>query len=83
MQAELLNKRLPNTQDGILKKYLWDATMVARILRDESYIGTLLSILLMPMLLYSAVSLAVSVILRWMGTVRMLSIENSPFLAAM
>ena len=42
VQAELLNKRLPNTQDGILKKYLWDATMVARILRDESYIGTLI-----------------------------------------
>ncbi len=42
MQAELLNKRLPNTQDGILKKYLWDATMVARILRDESYTGTLI-----------------------------------------
>ena len=42
MQAELLNKRLPNTQDGILKKYLWAATMVARILRDESYIGTLI-----------------------------------------
>ena len=42
MQTELLNKRLPNTQDGILKKYLWDATMVARILRDESYIGTLI-----------------------------------------
>lgn len=42
MQAELLNKRLPNTQDGILEKYLWDATMVARILRDESYIGTLI-----------------------------------------
>ena len=42
MQAELLNKRLPNTQDGILKKYLWDATMVARILRDESYIATLI-----------------------------------------
>ena len=42
MQAELLNKRLPNTQDGILKKYLWDATMVARILRDESYIGILI-----------------------------------------
>ena len=42
MQMELLNKRLPNTQDGILKKYLWDATMVARILRDESYIGTLI-----------------------------------------
>lgn len=42
MQMELLNKRLPSTQDGILKKYLWDATMVARILRDESYIGTLI-----------------------------------------
>ena len=42
MQMELLNKRLPNTQDGILKKYLWNATMVARILRDESYIGTLI-----------------------------------------
>ena len=42
MQMELLNKRLPNTQDGILKKYLWDAMMVARILRDESYIGTLI-----------------------------------------
>ena len=42
MQMELLNKRLPNTQDGILKKYLWDATMAARILRDESYIGTLI-----------------------------------------
>lgn len=42
MQMELLNKSLPNTQDGILKKYLWDATMVARILRDESYIGTLI-----------------------------------------
>lgn len=42
MQMELLNKRLPNTQNGILKKYLWDATMVARILRDESYIGTLI-----------------------------------------
>lgn len=42
MQMELLNKRLPNTQDGILKKYLWDATMVARILRDESHIGTLI-----------------------------------------
>lgn len=42
MQVELLSKRLPNTQDGILKKYLWDATMVARILKDESYIGTLI-----------------------------------------
>ena len=42
MQVELLSKHLPNTQDGILKKYLWDATMVARILKDESYIGTLI-----------------------------------------
>lgn len=42
MQMELLNKRLPNTQDGILKKYLWDAMMVGRILKDESYIGTLI-----------------------------------------
>ena len=42
MQMELINKRLPNTQDGILKKYLWDATMVGRILKDESYIGTLI-----------------------------------------
>lgn len=42
IQLDLLNKRLPNTQDGILKKYLWNATMVARILKDESYIGTLI-----------------------------------------
>ena len=40
---------------------------------------SILSILLMPMLLYSAASLAVSGILRWMGTVRMLSMEKSPF----
>lgn len=45
--------------------------------------GTILSILLMPMLLYSAASLAVSVILRWMGTVRMLSMEMSPFVVLM
>ena len=42
VQLELLNKSLPNTQDVILKKYLWDATMIARILRDESYVGTLI-----------------------------------------
>ena len=42
MQLEMLNKRLPYTQDVILKKYLWDATMIARILRDESYVGTLI-----------------------------------------
>ena len=42
MQLEMLNKRLPYTQDHISKKYLWDATMIARILKDESYIGTLI-----------------------------------------
>ncbi len=42
MQLSILGKRLPNTHDGILKKYLWDGTMVSRILRDESYIGTLI-----------------------------------------
>lgn len=25
-----------------MKKYLWDGTMVSRILRDESYISTLI-----------------------------------------
>lgn len=42
MQLGLLNKHTPNTQDGILKKYLWDGRMVGRILQDESYIGTLI-----------------------------------------
>lgn len=42
IQLELLHKRLPNTQTGILKKYLWDGRMVSRILQDESYIGTLI-----------------------------------------
>lgn len=42
IQLELLRKHLPSTQDGILKKYLWDGTMVGRILRDESYTGTLI-----------------------------------------
>ena len=41
MQLALLNKRMPNTYNAIKKKYLWDATMVSRILQDESYIGTL------------------------------------------
>ena len=41
MQLTLLNKRMPNTYNSIKKKYLWDATMVSRILQDESYIGTL------------------------------------------
>lgn len=42
MQLGLLNKHTPNTQDAILKKYLWDGRMVGRILQDESYIGTLI-----------------------------------------
>lgn len=42
MQMELLRKRLPNTHDAIVKKYLWDATMVRRILCDEIYTGTLI-----------------------------------------
>ena len=31
MQLELLNKSLPNTQDVILKKYLWDATNIRKL----------------------------------------------------
>jgi len=42
IQMELLRKRQPNTQDHIRKKHIWDSTMVSRILRDESYIGTLI-----------------------------------------
>ena len=42
MQLELLKKRLPKQHDHILKKYIWDASMVSRILRDESYAGTLI-----------------------------------------
>lgn len=42
IQMELLRKRQPNTQDHIRKKYIWDSTMVSRVLRDESYIGTLI-----------------------------------------
>ena len=41
-QLGLLNKHTPNTQDGIIKKHLWDGRMVGRILQDESYIGTLI-----------------------------------------
>ena len=43
MQLELLGKRMPERlEKEIKKKYLWDATMVSRILRDESYTGTLI-----------------------------------------
>ena len=42
MQLELLGKRMPRDQERILKKYLWDATMVSRILQEEAYTGTLI-----------------------------------------
>lgn len=42
IQLHLLGKRMPSTYDHILKKYLWESNMVGRILRDESYIGTLI-----------------------------------------
>ena len=42
MQKHLTGKRLPEKQEMIIKKYLWDATMVSRILQDESYTGTLI-----------------------------------------
>ncbi len=43
VQLELLNKRSPNTHDVITKKYLWDATMIKRILENEIYTGTLIN----------------------------------------
>ena len=43
IQLELLNKRSPNTHDAITKKYLWDATMIKRILENEIYTGTLIN----------------------------------------
>ena len=42
MQLELIGKRMPRDQEKVLKKYLWDATMVKRILQDEAYTGTLI-----------------------------------------
>ena len=42
MQMELIGKRLPRDQEKVLKKYLWDATMVKQILQDEAYTGTLI-----------------------------------------
>jgi len=42
MQKHLTGKRLPEKQELIIKKYLWDATMVSRILQDESHTGTLI-----------------------------------------
>lgn len=43
MQMALLGKRMPERlETEIKKKYLWDGTMVSRILRDETYTGTLI-----------------------------------------
>lgn len=41
MQKEILGKRMPHKMEVVVKKYVWDDTMVKRILTDESYIGTL------------------------------------------
>lgn len=43
MQKELLGKRMPKkTEETVLKKYLWEGSMIGRILQDESYMGTLI-----------------------------------------
>ena len=43
MQMTLLGKRMPERlETEIKKKYLWDGTMVGRLLKDEAYIGTLI-----------------------------------------
>ena len=43
MQRELLGKRMPERlEQEIKKKYLWDGTMISRILKDEAYTGTLI-----------------------------------------
>ena len=42
MQLELLGKRMPEKLEQIKKKYLWDGTMVGRILQEEAYTGTLI-----------------------------------------
>jgi hypothetical protein len=39
---ELLHKRQPYTYDMVLKRNIWDATMVSRILQNEFYAGTLI-----------------------------------------
>lgn len=35
-------KAVARMQNGMLKKYLWDATMISCILQDECYTGTLI-----------------------------------------
>ena len=42
MQLELLGKRMPEKLEQIKKKYLWEGTMVGRILQEEAYTGTLI-----------------------------------------
>ena len=43
MQMALLGKRMPERlETEIKKKYLWDGTMVSRLLKDEAYTGTLI-----------------------------------------
>ena len=43
MQLTLLGKRMPERLEReVKKKYLWDGTMVSRILQDETYTGTLI-----------------------------------------
>ena len=43
MQMALLGKRMPERlETEIKKKYLWDGTMVGRLLKDEAYTGTLI-----------------------------------------
>ena len=43
MQLELIGKRMPERlEKEVKKKYLWDGTMVSRILQDETYTGTLI-----------------------------------------
>lgn len=43
MQMALLGKRMPERLEReVKKKYLWDGTIVGRILRDETYTGTLI-----------------------------------------
>ena len=43
MQLALIGKRMPERlEKEVKKKYLWNATMVSRILQDETYTGTLI-----------------------------------------
>ena len=42
LQLSLLKKRQPNTYDHIRKKNIWEATMISRILQDDTYTGTVI-----------------------------------------